>query len=76
MEAGSGTDLETEMDGVNASVFLRVPFTVSDSTAVSSLLMRMRWDDGFVAYINGVQVAADRHPRFLAMELFGDHHTE
>jgi hypothetical protein len=60
-----GTDLETEMDGVNASVFLRVPFTVSDSTAVSSLLMRMRWDDGFVAYINGVQVAADRHPASL-----------
>jgi hypothetical protein len=60
-----GTDLETEMNGVNASVFLRVPFTVPDATAFSSLVMRMRWDDGFVAYINGVQVAADRNPATL-----------
>ena len=57
-----GSDLEAEMLGNNASVFVRVPFTVSNAADVSSLLLRMRWDDGFIAYINGVQVAADRNP--------------
>ncbi len=57
-----GSDLETEMHGNNSSVFLRIPFTVADASAVRSLLLRLRWDDGFVAYINGEQVAADRNP--------------
>lgn len=49
----------TEMWGVNASVFLRIPFEIGDADAVNSMSLRMRWDDGFIAYVNGVQVAAN-----------------
>ncbi|BDS05419.1 hypothetical protein NT6N_04590 [Oceaniferula spumae] len=62
---GSGGDFESEMYEENSSIFLRLPFNVSDPSAVSSLTLRMRWDAGFVAYINGVQVAADRNPTSL-----------
>ncbi|MGJ8639085.1 MAG: lamin tail domain-containing protein [Opitutaceae bacterium] len=57
-----GTDIESVMFNQNASVFLRVPFTIADASAVSSLQLRMRWDDGFQAFINGNPVASDRVP--------------
>ena len=45
------------MYDVNASVFMRVPFTVEDPSAIATLTLNMKYDDGFIAYINGVQVA-------------------
>lgn len=45
------------MYGKHASVFVRIPFTVADPAAVSSLRLRFRYDDGFVAWINGVEAA-------------------
>ncbi|YCM43198.1 lamin tail domain-containing protein [Verrucomicrobiaceae bacterium 227] len=53
-------DLRAQMEDTNASVFLRLPFTVDNPGAVESMTLRMKWDDGFVAYVNGVKVAADR----------------
>ncbi len=38
------------------SVFARVPFTVPDPSAIEHLTLRMKYDDGFVAYVNGVEV--------------------
>ena len=53
-------DFINEMFGGNTSVFIRLPFDLADSNAVNGMTLRMRYDDGFIAYINGVQVAADR----------------
>jgi VCBS repeat-containing protein len=39
------------------SILVRIPFTVEDLEAASVLRLRMKYDDGFVAYINGVEVA-------------------
>jgi hypothetical protein len=39
------------------SLYLRIPFTVADPTAIEALSLRMKFDDGFIAYINGVEVA-------------------
>jgi hypothetical protein len=39
------------------SVYTRVNFNLSTLAGVDSLTLRMRYDDGFVAYINGVRVA-------------------
>ena len=47
------TDIQAAMKGVNASAFLRIPFTVGSLADVQYLTLRMRYDDGFVAYING-----------------------
>ena len=54
------TDLSDAMYGVNASAYLRVPFEY-DSAALpgglSALTLGMKYDDGFVAYLNGTEVA-------------------
>jgi len=50
------------MLGVNASAFVRVPFTVDDPAILNSLTLRLRYDDGFIAYLNGVKVAERNAP--------------
>ena len=54
-----GLDLETEISGPtdNPSAYIRIPFTVTDPGAVDMLCLRMKYDDGFVAYVNGQEVA-------------------
>jgi hypothetical protein len=44
-----GTDVESVMYGVNATAYIRIPFTVADPAAYDSLFLRMKYDDGFVA---------------------------
>ena len=54
-------DLQTQMygSGKNNTCYLRVPFTVDASTLadVNDLILKVRYDDGFVAYLNGKEVA-------------------
>jgi hypothetical protein len=56
-----GEDLDgTRIDGMQnqySSIFLRKTFTSSNPDDVSSLLLRVKVDDGFVAWINGIEVA-------------------
>lgn len=42
----------------NQSVYVRIPFEVSDIAEIDELTLRMKFEDGFVAYLNGVPVAA------------------
>ncbi|MCY2952159.1 MAG: lamin tail domain-containing protein [Planctomycetota bacterium] len=46
-----------QMKGVNSSVYMRLPFAAVDVGKVSSLKLRIDYDDGFVAYLNGTPVA-------------------
>ncbi len=46
----------------NASAFIRIPFTVSNPSAFESLKLRMKYNDGFVAYINGQFVVSRNAP--------------
>ena len=53
------------MATVNASAYVRVPFTVADQATldgVGTLRLNMKYDDGFVAYINGTRVADQNQP--------------
>lgn len=59
------TDLSQEMPGRGTSVFLRYPFTLGDTAAIEVLLLRLRYKDGFVAYLNGQEVARDNAPSVL-----------
>ena len=52
-----GTDVQKPMYGSNTTAYIRVPFTVIDPSVYQSLTLRMRFDDGYVAYINGSEVA-------------------
>ena len=60
--ADIGTDLTSTLYNVNAAVFLRVPFVVTDTNAFSQLTLRLKYDDGFMAWINGRPVASANAP--------------
>ncbi len=50
------------MRNVNQTVYIRIPFQVADATSVDKLLLRMKYEDGFVAYLDGVEVARSGAP--------------
>ena len=50
------------MNGVNQSVFVRIPFEIDNFDDFQELILHMRYEDGFVAYLNGVEVARDNVP--------------
>jgi hypothetical protein len=51
-------DVESQMYSYYTSCYIRIPFVISsvDPNDFDSLTLRMRYDDGFVAYINGHEV--------------------
>jgi hypothetical protein len=70
---GVGYDTGSDFDNVigldlpgmqnnGTSAFLRVPFDVSNPGAVNRLSLDMKYDDGFVAYLNGTEVARANAP--------------
>jgi hypothetical protein len=50
------------MQGVNETVYIRVPFVVEDPSLIRSLTLRMWYDDGMIAYINGHEVVRANAP--------------
>ncbi len=56
-EAFFSIDVDAAMYGINSSCYIRIPFTLSgDPRTASNLVLKARYDDGFVAYLNGVEV--------------------
>jgi hypothetical protein len=55
---GAGGDIQEEFYRVNSTVYLRIPFTVEDPSAVVALQLGARYDDGFAIYINGSPILA------------------
>jgi uncharacterized protein (DUF1800 family) len=55
---GDGDDLTelTDMQGNYLSVYLRKTFSVADLGAIDALVLRVDYDDGFAAFINGTEV--------------------
>ncbi len=61
-----GLDVEEEAFNINESVYIRIPFEyVGDLNSVLSMKLRMQYNDGFVAYLNGTRVVAVNHPEDL-----------
>ena len=52
----------TNMYQVNETVYIRIPFRVDNPAVITALTLRMRFDDGFIAYLNGHPVAWDNAP--------------
>jgi hypothetical protein len=46
-----------QMQNANASAYVRVPFAVNDPSSVSAMTLKMKYDDGYVAYLNGTEIA-------------------
>ncbi|MHC4642059.1 MAG: CotH kinase family protein, partial [Planctomycetota bacterium] len=65
LEGGSrGTDIQSDMLGVNASLWMRTEFNLEegDPEIFDTLTLRMKYEDGFVAYLNEQEVALRNAP--------------
>ncbi len=53
-----GHDVDSLMYGRNASCFIRIPFSMSSNlNEFDILILNIRYDDGFITYLNGIEVA-------------------
>lgn len=57
-----GLDMETAMFERNESVYVRIPFEIANPSEIDQLTLRMYYDDGFAAWINGRRVASSNAP--------------
>ncbi|MGB0774266.1 MAG: lamin tail domain-containing protein [Akkermansiaceae bacterium] len=61
-------EISTTLPSGTTTAYVRIPFSVADASALSSLVMKLKYDDGFVAYLNGVKVAEANKPADLDWE--------
>jgi len=54
---GSRSDYDSTVVQQSTSLFIRKTFTVDDITNITHCLLQIDYDDGFVAYINGHEIA-------------------
>ncbi len=54
------------MSGVHPCAYLRIPFEAPGIADFDGLALRVRYDDGFVAYLNGTEVARRNAPAATA----------
>lgn len=57
-----GLNVQSAMLNKNASAFVRLPFVINNPTNYSLLTLRLKYNDGFVAWINGVEFARANAP--------------
>lgn len=65
---GTGGNTRSQMFFGNPSAFLRVPFEINNPSNIDSLELAMRYEDGFVAYLNGTRVASSNAPDETSLE--------
>lgn len=64
--AGGNTLATMSGTGKSTSVYIRIPFDLSTAgRALSYMKFRFQFDDGFVAFLNGTQIAARNNPATL-----------
>lgn len=70
-DAFFGLDVETSMRSKSATALVRIPFTVSNAELFTELRLNIRFDDGFVAWINGVEVMRQNAPTGYPLNITG-----
>lgn len=71
---GDGDD-STVVQGNIASLYIRRVFNIADTAAIGKALLDIDYDDAFIAYINGVEVARNNvgNPANYNTLAFGEH---
>lgn len=59
------TNVETLLKDKSSTMWLRLPFEVDDASAYEQLEMSIQYDDGFIAYVNGQEVARRNAPELI-----------
>ena len=61
--AGSNrSEFPHQMYNRNETLYLRYTFDVDQPEVIDELVLRMKYDDGFIAYLNGKRVASANMP--------------
>lgn len=60
--------VRTAMYNVTGSAYIRLPFTLTSVPTANTMTLRMKYDDGFVAYLNGVEIARANAPAVPAFD--------
>lgn len=63
--ASPSGNCQTALRNVNTSLLFRATFTVANPSQFSSYKLRMKYEDGFVAFVNGTQVGQANNPASL-----------
>ena len=60
----TATNVAAAMMGAHSSVLVRIPFETSEEqiASIQDLTLSMKYDDGFVAYLNGIEIARRNGP--------------
>jgi hypothetical protein len=66
LETNVQTNIQQQMQLVNSSVLTRYTFTETNPSQYVGLKLKIKYNDGFVAYLNGVEVARRNAPASLA----------
>ena len=57
-----GKDVRTAMQSINSTLYARLPFTLNPGVALENIFLDMSYNDGFIAYLNGTEVARRNAP--------------
>jgi hypothetical protein len=57
-----GVNLQPTMQGVSSTAYMRIPFDVANVANIEALTLKLRFDDGFIAWLNGVEIARANVP--------------
>jgi len=60
-----GLDLSGAMRGRGSSAYVRTAFEVAEGSRLDALILDIQYDDGFAAFLNGVEVARRNAPASL-----------
>lgn len=58
-EIGAGGNTESSMYNLQGTCYVRIPFTLRAGTELASLKLRLKYEDGFAAWINGVPLLSN-----------------
>jgi hypothetical protein len=57
-----GHDVGAQMSGIITSCYIRIPFTLdTDPNELNAITLKIRYDDGFVSYVNGKLLTKDNY---------------
>ncbi|MGK0186094.1 MAG: hypothetical protein ACI9R3_001877 [Verrucomicrobiales bacterium] len=62
---GVNGDTKRAMQAINGSIYTRFPFEISNPGSVVSMTLRMKFEDGFVAFLNGFEIASFNAPEII-----------
>ncbi len=62
------TDLRSKMLGINTSLWTRFTFTGQDLSLFDRMTLRMKYEDGFAAFLNGTPLVSANAPSPLAWD--------